>query len=287
MPYVVYFALSELTSKKKRPVAEPNNKQKKGTLSKSQTFTALKPSKMGNSQVSLEIDTSHIKTEPTDKDSESFDFSPDQSKPDDGKDENNITSVRKDSPKKNMTKRYAHKQLQNVKDKNRNYLKSKSKARKADSGKQKPDSDSDSLNEETERRIEENEQFIIDLLSRTQPHHDHCYTTMFGKKPGIETLHVRMHIQLGLEHDGDNSLIDVDNNNFRYGIPPSPSRKHGTVRPIKYLDNRLPTCGGEILIVCAEEIVNNGVKSDSETESDENSVRYNYSKLILAQGIIY
>lgn len=285
MPYVVHFAISELTSKKKRSVAEPNNKQKKGTLLKSQTFTALKPSKMGNSQVSPEIEATKIKIEHTDRDSEYFDGSPDQSKSDDGKDENKFTSVRKESPKKNMTKRYAHKQLQNVKNKNRNYLNTKSKARKADSGKQKSDSETDSLSEETERRIEENEQFIIDLLSRTQPHHDHCYTTIFGKKLGIETMHVRMP-QLGCEHDGDNKQsVDIENNNFCYGVEIIPPKKH--VQPIKYLDNRLPTCGGEILIVCAEEIVDDSVKSDSETESDESSLRHNYSKLTIAQGIIY
>ena len=34
----------------------------------------------------------------------------------------------------------------------------------------------------TERNLEENEQLIIDLLSRTQPYMDHNYTSIFGKR---------------------------------------------------------------------------------------------------------
>ena len=41
---------------------------------------------------------------------------------------------------------------------------------------------------DTDRRLEENEQFIIELLSRTQPHQDHSYTSIFGKKRGIEFI---------------------------------------------------------------------------------------------------
>lgn len=36
--------------------------------------------------------------------------------------------------------------------------------------------------DESDRKIEDNEQFIIELLSKTQPHHDHGYTTVFGKR---------------------------------------------------------------------------------------------------------
>lgn len=37
-------------------------------------------------------------------------------------------------------------------------------------------------------KIEENEQFIIELLSKTQPHHDHCYTTIFGQRTNSEQV---------------------------------------------------------------------------------------------------
>lgn len=30
--------------------------------------------------------------------------------------------------------------------------------------------------------MEEKEQYILDLLCRTQPYQDHCYTTVFGKR---------------------------------------------------------------------------------------------------------
>ena len=53
--------------------------------------------------------------------------------------------------------------------------------------KEEVDSEHETENEK-ERRIEENEQFIIDLLSKTQPHHDHCYTTIFGPQHGAEVL---------------------------------------------------------------------------------------------------
>lgn len=39
-------------------------------------------------------------------------------------------------------------------------------------------------------KIEENEQFIIELLSKTQPHHDHGYTTIFGKRLNTEQVDI-------------------------------------------------------------------------------------------------
>jgi hypothetical protein len=42
---------------------------------------------------------------------------------------------------------------------------------------------------DTDKCIAVNDQFIIDLLSRSQPHHDHCYTTIFGKRRGAEMMH--------------------------------------------------------------------------------------------------
>ncbi|XP_064621560.1 uncharacterized protein LOC135484220 [Lineus longissimus] len=42
---------------------------------------------------------------------------------------------------------------------------------------------------DTDKCIAVNDQFIIDLLTRSQPHHDHCYTTIFGKRRGAEMMH--------------------------------------------------------------------------------------------------
>ena len=36
--------------------------------------------------------------------------------------------------------------------------------------------------------LEQNQAFIMELLTRSQPYHDHCYTTVFGRKPGIESM---------------------------------------------------------------------------------------------------
>ena len=47
--------------------------------------------------------------------------------------------------------------------------------------------------EENEKRIEENEQFIIELLSKTQPHHDHNYTTIFGKRKNTDYVWTKLH----------------------------------------------------------------------------------------------
>ncbi|XP_014770030.1 uncharacterized protein LOC106869040 [Octopus bimaculoides] len=55
-----------------------------------------------------------------------------------------------------------------------------------------PHVDEDPLPKDAAKRIEENELFIVDLLNRTQPYLDHCYTTIFGKKRGIETFHQRL-----------------------------------------------------------------------------------------------
>ncbi len=44
------------------------------------------------------------------------------------------------------------------------------------------------VKQDTEKTIAENEQFILDILSSRQPYHDHSYTTIFGKRRGIETI---------------------------------------------------------------------------------------------------
>ena len=50
--------------------------------------------------------------------------------------------------------------------------------------------ESTAMSEEmTQQSMEDGQQFIIELLGRQQPHHDHSYTSIFGKKGGIETMH--------------------------------------------------------------------------------------------------
>jgi hypothetical protein len=60
--------------------------------------------------------------------------------------------------------------------------------------------------EETERRLEENEQFIIDLLSRTQPHHDHSYTTIFGKKKSFNSIEFLSASDEEIEEEDDENV---------------------------------------------------------------------------------
>ncbi len=51
--------------------------------------------------------------------------------------------------------------------------------------------------------VAHNEQFVVDVLNRQQPFHDHSYTTVFGKRVGIETLQLDSETldQLGVEED--------------------------------------------------------------------------------------
>ena len=44
------------------------------------------------------------------------------------------------------------------------------------------------VKKEAEKTIAHNEKFVLDLLSKAQPFHDHSYTTVFGKRHGVETL---------------------------------------------------------------------------------------------------
>ncbi|GAB1606618.1 zinc finger protein 37 homolog [Argonauta hians] len=61
------------------------------------------------------------------------------------------------------------------------------------------------LPKDAARRIKENEQLIIDLLNRTQPYLDHCYTTIFGKKRGIETFHERWEMEQNNSNNNNNN----------------------------------------------------------------------------------
>ncbi len=58
---------------------------------------------------------------------------------------------------------------------------------------------------EIEETIAHNEQFIMDILHSKQPYHDHCYTSLLGKRQGIETLQLDSEsldeLKLGNEDD--------------------------------------------------------------------------------------
>lgn len=59
---------------------------------------------------------------------------------------------------------------------------SKKKKQDGDNGCDEESCDKNQENADTQKIIRENEQFILDLLSRNQPYHDHSYTTIFGSK---------------------------------------------------------------------------------------------------------
>lgn len=116
-----------------------------------------------------------------------------------------------------------------------------------------------SLPHETERRIEENEQFIIDLLTRNQPHRDHCYTTIFGKKRGIDVVHLELD-----SSDDEDGTVDVGDSNSYYGNFIEQLRK--PVEPV-LLFRRIPGEEGTPM-VCCEEIVG-GEEEEEEGHSGE------------------
>ncbi|XP_041351883.1 zinc finger and BTB domain-containing protein 18-like [Gigantopelta aegis] len=167
-----------------------------------------------------------------------------------------------DSPnKQTMAKRYAHKKsiLSDVhtadSGSKSKHLTHRKRIRNGDTA-----SSDISLPGVTERRIEENEQFIIELLNRTQPHHDHCYTTIFGKKRGIENI--SMDSDSSSDDDDDSSIIDVGGNvsyidPIRTGKPPKPILLYSVA----------PPPNAQTPMVSAEEIINpNEYSSESEEE---------------------
>ena len=112
----------------------------------------------------------------------------------------------------------------------------------------------------TEQRIAENEQFIIDLLSRNQPHHDHSYTTMFGKKKGIEG------IEFETENDIEPEFPEDTGEEFAIIHGKRWIKQHKLAEPILCLGNvsvmdELSSSGpstdeaSKTIIVCAEEII--------------------------------
>ncbi|XP_062568663.1 uncharacterized protein LOC134230821 [Saccostrea cucullata] len=149
-----------------------------------------------------------------------------------------------------MLRKYAHKQSTRLQQK---LMNKKGETTKAVAAEGAEESD---LGDDTEKRIEENEQFIIELLSRTQPHHDHGYTTIFGKKKGIED------IVFETEEEEINDGTDYGQFYGKTGII-TPNRK---AEPILCLGNvsvmdELSSSGtstdeaSKTIIVCAEEII--------------------------------
>ena len=131
--------------------------------------------------------------------------------------------------------------------------------------------------QDTDRRIEENEQFIIDLLSRSQPHHDHCYTTIFGKKRGIETMH--WEIDTSEEEDEDvvsrTSALKVGKSgspeSYDEGENTSPSPP--TVLPFGRL-SRIPVAPDGTPLISQEEIVSQDKDSFSQHSQMERKLIY-------------
>lgn len=150
-----------------------------------------------------------------------------------------------------MLRKYAHKQSTRIQQK----LQKKGETAKEPCIDVGEDSD---VGDDTEKRIEENEQFIIELMRRTQPHHDHGYTTVFGKKRGIEIID-----QIEFENPEDEVPVNNDNNQYYGKRVIHPDRK---AEPILCLGNvsvmdELSSSGtstdeaSKTIIVCAEEII--------------------------------
>lgn len=150
-----------------------------------------------------------------------------------------------------MLRKYAHKQSTRIQQK----LQKKGGATKEIVTGGGEDSD---VGDDTEKRIEENEQFIVELLSRTYPHHDHGYTTIFGKKKGIEALE-----QIEFENTEEEVTETTDDYPLYGKTVIHPDRK---AEPILCLGNvsvmdELSSSGtstdeaSKTIIVCAEEII--------------------------------
>lgn len=123
--------------------------------------------------------------------------------------------------------------------------------------------------EETERRLEENEQFIIELLSRTQPHHDHSYTTVFGKKKNF------YNIEMLTASDEEVDSNEDDEETLKFYCGREIIRPKRIAEPILCLGNvsvmdELSGYGhdeaSKTIIVCAEEIVGDHVESPAQED---------------------
>ncbi|XP_021353621.1 zinc finger protein Xfin-like [Mizuhopecten yessoensis] len=234
--------ISVLSSKKK-----PGGKRTKFTALKqrgensSDTEEAISKGKLSGEQTSFDLECEEM-----------AEFSDDDDDDDDEYDENSVSSPGKKS-------RFSQKQA--------NFHPSKSPYRHSTRGKsfnkRSVEDVRNSEQDDTERRMEENEQFIIDLLSRTQPHHDHCYTTIFGKKRGIDD------IVFHDTSDEDTEEDDIGDHIRAYGK--KIIRPEKGVEPILCLGNvsvmdELTGTGtdeaSKTIIVCSEEIIDDLLPDD-------------------------
>lgn len=130
--------------------------------------------------------------------------------------------------------------------------------------------------DDTERRMVENEQFIIDLLNRTQPHHDHCYTTIFGKKRGIDDI-----VFTSASDDEEEDEDDVGDYIRAYGkkiIHPDkgvePILCLGNVSVMDELTGTGTDEASKTIIVCAEEIIDDLLPEDYEGHNGQRKLVY-------------
>ena len=116
------------------------------------------------------------------------------------------------------------------------------------------DTDSD---EENEKRIEENEQFIIDLLSKTQPHHDHSYTTIFGRRKGADLVSQMIEDrEKEPEKTVDGKKVVIVEGN-----------KPAVPTPILFLRHRSPD--ENVPMVSAEEIIMDELEKEESSDTGE------------------
>ncbi len=93
---------------------------------------------------------------------------------------------------------------------------------------------------DTQKRIEENEQFIVDLLARSQPYHDHCYTTVFGKRKAID----HVHLELDSDDDGAeeySARTTGVRSKFQYGDSSREPEGHSKTVTLKVNAGMVPT----------------------------------------------
>ncbi|KAL4238919.1 hypothetical protein ACF0H5_003626 [Mactra antiquata] len=139
------------------------------------------------------------------------------------------------------------------------------------------------IQEDPERhKIEENEQFIIELLSKTQPHHDHCYTTIFGGRSNSESVDKMLKNldddqpeenkktwfeELNLPKDKEVSFYISDDSSHGKGSRPA---------PILFLRHRSPD--ENVPMVSAEEIIDEDTDDENnDSASDVDMINTNIS----------
>lgn len=121
--------------------------------------------------------------------------------------------------------------------------------------------------EENEKRIEENEQFIIELLSKTQPHHDHSYTTIFGKRKNTDYIWTMLK-NMGEEYDVEKiNPNTVLNSSVKKGVTLyCTENKHSSKKPTPILFLRHRSPDENVPMVSKEEIIDDKDVGSSEED---------------------